>query len=146
MISTNPLASLRALIVAGALVAGLPCAASEGEVDYRQHTMSAIGGHMQAAFDILRGKVSHEDHLAVHAAALASLAEITPALFPPGSEGGDALPAIWEDPEDFTERLDAFREATAALSAAAETGGDVMAAARGVGQACRGCHDGYRKK
>ena len=144
----TPFGSLGTLIGAAALAAALPCAASEGAVDYRSHTMEAIGGHMSAMFDILRGKVDHSEHLSVHADALASLAEITPTLFPPDSGGSDtdALPAIWEDPEGFAERLDAFREAGAGLRAAAESGGDVMAAAREVGQACRGCHDNYRRK
>ena len=148
MTFTNPLASLRALIAAAALAAALPSVASEGHMDYRHHTMEAIGGHMQALADILRGKVDHVDHLPVHAAALASLAEITPTLFPPGSGGGDthALPAIWENPEDFAERLDAFKQAGAGLRAAAETGGDVRAATQKLGQACKGCHDSYRKK
>ena len=148
MTFTNTLASLRALVVAAALAAALPAAAAQGDKDYRHHTMEAIGGHMQALFDILRGKVEHADHLSVHADALASLAEITPTLFPPGSGGDDteALPAIWENPEDFAERLDAFKEAGAAIRAAAETGDDVMAAARQLGQACKGCHDSYRKK
>lgn len=147
MTFTNPLVSLRALIGATALVAALHSVASEGDMDYRHHTMEAIGGHMQAVGDILRGKVDHVDHLPVHAAALASLAEITPTLFPAGSGGDtDALPAIWENPDDFAERLDAFKEAAAGLRAAAETGGNVMAATRKLGQACKGCHDSYRKK
>lgn len=147
MTFTNPLASPRTLIAAVALAAALPSVASQGDMDYRQHTMGAIGGHMQALGDILRGKVDHADHLPVHAAALASLAEITPTLFPAGSGGEtDALPAIWENPEDFAERLEAFKEAAAGLSAAAETGGGVMAATRKLGQACKGCHDSYRRK
>lgn len=147
MIFKNPLAPLRALIAAAALVAALPSVASEGDMDYRHHTMEAIGGHMQALADILRGKVDHVDHLPIHAAALASLAEITPTLFPPGSGGEtDALPAIWENPEDFAERLEAFKEAGAGLRAAAETGGDVRAATQKLGQACKGCHDSYRRK
>lgn len=147
MTFTNPLGSLRALIAAAALVAALPAVASEGDMDYRHHTMEAIGGHMQALGDILRGKVDHVDHLPVHAAALASLAEITPTLFPAGSGGEtDALPAIWENPEDFAERLEAFKEAATSLRAAAETGGDITAATRKLGQACRGCHDSYRRK
>ena len=148
MTLTNPLTSLRPLIAAAALVTAPLWAASEGDMDYRHHTMEAIGGHMQALADILRGKVDHVDHLPIHAAALASLAEITPTLFPPGSGGGDteALPAIWENPEDFAEQLDAFKEAGAGLRAAAETGGDVRAATQKLGQACKGCHDSYRKK
>ena len=148
MTFTHPLASLRALVGAAALVAALPVAASQGDMDYRSHTMEAIGGHLQALFDILRGKVDHADHLSVHAVALASLAEITPTLFPPGSGGDDtdALPAIWENPEDFAQRLDAFKEAAAGLRTAAGTGGDVSAAAQQLGQACKGCHDNYRRK
>ena len=148
MTFAKPLASLRPLAIAGALVAALPCVASQGDIDYRHHTMEAIGGHMQALADILRGKVPHENHLSVHAAALASLAEITPTLFPPGSGDGEteALPAIWENPEDFAERLDAFSEAANGLRAAAETGGDVGAATQKLGQACKGCHDSYRQK
>ncbi len=148
MTFSNPFASLRALAGAAVLVTALPCAASQGDIDYRHHTMEAIGGHMQSLFDILRGKVDHSDHLSVHATALASLAEITPTLFPAGSGGDDtdALPAIWENPEDFAERLDAFKEAGAGLRAAAESGGDVRAAAQQLGQACKGCHDNYRKK
>ena len=146
MTLVNRFASLRASIIAAALTAALPCTASQGDIDYRHHTMEAIGGHMQALGDILRGKVPHEDHLSIHAAALASLAELTPTLFPPGSVGGEALPAIWENPEDFAQRLDDFREAGAGLRAAVETGGDVMAATRKVGQACKGCHDSYREK
>ena len=144
---TFTLASLRKLVAATALAVAMPSIASEGDMDYRRHTMEAIGGHMQALADILRGKVDHADHLPVHAAALASLAEITPTLFPPGSGGEtDALPEIWENPEDFAERLEAFKEAAAGLSAAAETGGNIRAATQKLGQACKGCHDSYRRK
>ena len=146
MTFTNGLAFLRASVAAAAIAAALPCGASQGDMDYRDHTMEAIGGHMQALSDILRGKVPHEGHLAVHADALASLAEITPTLFPAGSVGGDALPAIWENPDDFAKRLDDFREAGASLRAAVETGGDVMTATRALGQSCKGCHDSYREK
>lgn len=120
--------------------------ASEGEVNYRQHTMSAVGGHMRAIVDIIRGDVSHTDHLATHAGAMADLAQIAPTLFPESSKGGDALDAIWENPEDFQSKLDAFKEAAQALKAAAESGdaGEIGMAFRGIGQACKGCHDNYR--
>ena len=120
--------------------------ASEGEVNYRQHTMSAVGGHMRAIVGIIRGEVPHTDHLATHANAMADLAEIAPTLFPESSKGGDALDAIWEDGEDFASKLNAFKEATAAFKTAAESGerGAIMSAFQGVGQACKGCHDNYR--
>ena len=98
--------------------------ASEGEVNYRQHTMSAVGGHMRAIVDIIRGDVSHTDHLATHAGAMADLAQIAPTLFPESSRGGDALDAIWENPEDFQSKLDAFKEADADTSRRRSESGD----------------------
>lgn len=128
------------------LVAAAAAHATEGEVDYRQHTMAAVGGHMQAIADILRGKVSHTSHLATHANAMAGLAAIAPALFPAGSDGGDALAAIWEDAEDFKAKLDAFKEAADGFKAAAASGemAAVGPAMQSLGQACKGCHDSYR--
>ena len=135
----------RATVAALAFVA-LGVAASEGEVDYRQNVMKAVGGHMGSIADIMRGKVAHNDHLATHANALADLAEIAPTLFPAGSEGGDTLPAVWENAEDFQAKLDAFKEAAGALRDAAGSGdpAQVGMAVRNVGQACKGCHDDYR--
>lgn len=120
--------------------------ADEGAVDYRQHTLQAMGGHLQAAVDILRQKVPHGEHMVTHANAIADLAEIAPTLFPEGSQGGDALPAIWEQPEDFAERVNALREAAATFKAAAASGdsGAIGEAFQGLGQACKNCHDNYR--
>ena len=125
----------------------LPLAASEGEIEYREHTMEAVGGHMQAIVDILKQKVPFTSHLALHANALADLSEIAPTLFPEGSEGGDALPEIWEDVDDFAERLMAFEEAANDLQATIAGGGEmgaVGAAVQSLGQACKGCHDNFR--
>lgn len=125
-------------------VLALAVGASEGAVKYRANTMEAIGGHMKAIAGIVRGEVPHTDHLPLHAGALADLAEAVPSLFGEGSEGGDALPAVWEEPEDFQAKVDAFREATANLKAAAAAGEGVRQAFGAVGQACKGCHDKYR--
>ena len=134
----------RALVVALALLAWPMAAQDEDAADYRAETMKAIGGHTAGFFAILQGKVPHAAHLGVHANALAELAKIAPTLFPEGSgEDSDALPAIWENPEDFTEKLVAFE--VAAVNLAAAMGGDqVGPAAQQLGQACKGCHDDYR--
>jgi cytochrome c556 len=133
-------------LAAFAIAAALGVAASEGEVDYRQHTMAAVGGHMQAIVDIIQGKVPHTAHLATHADALAALAEVADTLFPDGSEGGDALPAIWENGEDFAAKLAAFKEAAANFKVAAASGdmAQVGGGLQQLGQACKGCHDDYR--
>ena len=54
----------------------LSAAAGEGDAEYREHTMEAIGGHMQAMVDIIRQKVLHATHMTLHANALADLAGI----------------------------------------------------------------------
>ena len=133
---------------AGLVFATVGVVGSEGEVDYRKHTMAAVGGHMQAIADIIRGKVPHTDHLVVHADALADLAQIATTLFPTGSEGGDTLPAVWENAEDFQSKLAAFKEATANFQVAAASGemAQVGGAVQQVGQTCKGCHDDYRKQ
>lgn len=130
----------------GLALLALPAAASEGEVEYREHVMEAVGGHMQAAADILRGKVPHQDHLTLHADALNDLAGIAPLLFPPGSQGGDALPAIWQNADDFEAKLTGFQEAAAGFAAAAQSGDGVGPALQQLGQSCKSCHDDYRKQ
>ena len=120
--------------------------AAEGAAEYREHVMEAKGGHMQAMVDILQQKVAHTDHLALHADAMADLADICYTLFPAGSEGGDALPAIWEQPDDFQTKLDAFSSAAHGLKQTIASGGDIGPAFQQLGQACKGCHDNYRKE
>lgn len=133
-------------LVAGLAFVGLAAVASEGEVDYRQHTMSAVGGHMQAIVDIIQGKVPHTEHMATHAGALADLADLAGTLFPASSQGGDALAAIWENGEDFQSKLGAFKEAAANFKTVAGSGdmGQIGGALQQLGQACKGCHDNYR--
>lgn len=139
----RPRGCVRYLSLALALAA-LPAAAAEGDAEYREHVMEAIGGHMQSAAAILRRKVPHQAHLQLHAAALADLAGIADTLFPEGSGGGDALPAIWENRDDFAERLQAFQTAASELRGAVSGGGDIGGAFQQVGQACKACHDDYR--
>ena len=106
----------------GLALVALPAAASEGEVDYRHHVMSAVGGHMQAMADILKQKVPHTAHLTLHANAMDDLAGMAGTLFPEGSDGGHALPEIWTDKEDFAKRITAFQAAAADMKTAAASG------------------------
>jgi cytochrome c556 len=66
-------------------------------------------------------------------------------LFPEGSQGGEAAPAIWEDRDGFEAALAKWRDATAAAQAARPT---TLEEARPVVMpvmgACKNCHDTYR--
>ena len=128
-----------------ALIAA-PAFADEGAMDYRHHTMEAIGGHTAAFFDILQQKVPHQGHLALHANGIAELSTIVGTLFPEGSGGGHALPAIWENPEDFATRVADLEAAAAGLRDTIAAGEPVMPAAQALGGACKGCHDNYREE
>ncbi len=66
-------------------------------------------------------------------------------LFPEGSEGGEAAPAIWEDREGFNAALKEWQDATAAAIAAnPQTLDDAKAAIGPVFNTCKNCHDTYR--
>lgn len=66
-------------------------------------------------------------------------------LVPEGSQGGEAAPAIWEDPAGFREAIDTWRQATAdAIEAQKMTLDQVGIAMKPVFGSCKGCHDSYR--
>jgi cytochrome c556 len=133
-------------IVLGLALLAAPAIASEGDAAYRKHVMEAVGGHMQAIADIMKQTVPHTAHLGLHANAMADLASISDTLFPAGSEGGDALPEIWSNPDDFAKKVAAFKEAATGLKTAVASGEGVGPAMQSLGQACKSCHDSYRKK
>ena len=139
----------RALVftVAFVLTWALFIHAAEEDAEYRHDVMEAIGGHFGAIIKIVRGEVPHRDHLSAHVDALAGLANLANDLFPDDSQGGEALPKIWEEPEEFAKKVSAFKEAANTLKSALDAGD--MDAFRGtirnVGGACKGCHDDYRE-
>jgi cytochrome c556 len=142
----------KTLLVAALIAAAPATQAQEPEnyIKYRQAVMTAIGGHNGAASQIVRGRVSPEGALAVHAGALEALTRDIPSLFPEGSDFGEtgAKPEVWSDRAGFEKAADDARAATAAF-AAAVAGGDaekIGAAFKEVGEACKGCHETYREK
>ena len=144
----NLLNSKSATLLGLVMLACTNALGSESDVDYRHYAMEAIGGHMQAIVKILRQEVPHSGHLFLHANAIADMASIAPDLFPEGSHGREASSAIWEQPEDFSERLDAFHSAAEAFKEAAASGDPVLIgdAISGLGQSCKSCHDNYREE
>lgn len=144
---------LKTILLAVALV-GVTTLASADEAEnyikYRQAMMKAIGGHMGASTQIVRGKVNPEGDLAMHADALARLNSELTRLFPEGSDFGETKTkqAVWEDWAKFEKAADAARDATAAFAEAAASGDSarIKAAHRDVGKSCKGCHEDFRQK
>ena len=142
---------LAAVIAAlGAGIAGTAAADSANDIKYRKAHMKAQAAHIGAIFMVLKGEAGDKSHIAFHASALAGIGAMAASLFPAGSGTGDtaALPAIWEKPAEFKQRLQALADATANLKAAAATGdmAKIGPAAGAVGKACVGCHKVFRKK
>jgi cytochrome c556 len=122
--------------------------APEDAKDYRTSVMTTLRGHVGAASMHVRGLVEDNGFLATHAQGLVDGATELKYLFPAGSDvdESEALPVIWEQPEEFQKAIENAVDATAAFSEAV-AGGDKAAigtAFREVGAACRGCHDRFR--
>ena len=96
----------------------------------------------------VRGLVDGQEFLVKHATGLANGVSELERLFPAGSnvEGSDALPIIWEQPEQFAAAIEKAVAATRKFAEAAESGDKeaIAAAFRDVGGSCRGCHDTFR--
>lgn len=141
-----------AILVSVAILPGIAFQAmadttAEDAKDYRSAIMTSLRGHIGAASMIVRGLVE-TDTLVNHARGLNDGLQELDHVFPAGSNVGEseALPAIWENPEDFAAAIDKAQAAAAAFVTAAE-GGDESAvggAFRNVGMSCRGCHDNFR--
>ncbi len=138
------------LVFATIFFAGSAFAAEDSTVKYRKSVMKALGGHMGATASIVKGEVGARHHLVAHAAAMSSIARMAGELFPKGSDKGDtrALPAIWEQPQDFAKTVQALEATTGGLVAAARSGdgNEIKNAFAALGKSCGGCHKKFRKK
>ena len=137
------------------LACGLSAAAfaqsdSESVIKYRQGSMKALGGHMGALSQIVRGKVHYEDQLLLHAQAVAGLSKVIPTLFPKGSDFGEthAKDAVWDKPDEFKAAADKEDKAAAAFLDAVHRGDEaaVQSSFKDLGEACKSCHKRFREK
>ena len=126
--------------------AGASAIAADDPAHERHELMEGVRDAAKPVGAMLRGEADFD-----HDTVMASLRTFEAAgaklggLFPEGSQGGEAAPAIWEDREGFKEALSNWRAATAtaieagpaSLDEAKETIGPVF-------QSCKGCHDSYR--
>lgn len=98
-----------------------------------------VGAMLQGKADYDAGTVARS--LETFAAAASTLGD----LFPEGSQGGEAAPAIWEDRQGFEEAIEQWRAATdTALGASPATLADAKPVLGPVFGACKNCHDSYR--
>jgi cytochrome c556 len=143
-----------ALAVAAAAGGAFAAAAVADETNpyivHRQGIYKVAGGHMTALKAILA--LNHPEaqgQIAYHANALKAAFGNHANPYAAGSEKGEtkAKPEIWSKNGDFKAAGKKAGEAVGKLVEAAN-GSDraaVLAAFKGVGEACKGCHDNFRK-
>jgi cytochrome c556 len=117
-----------------------PPATPEEAIAMRQALMKENGAVLRGA-----GSLTGEEAIAAAQTLLDNYTQI-PAVFPEGSEGGDALPAIWQNWEAFTAIAEAGRAGAEAALTAAQAG-DMAGYAAGLQQVqgtCGQCHQQFR--
>lgn len=119
----------------------------------RQAHMSLYSANLGPLVGMARGEVEYDaDTAALRAGNIAAYAsaDILP-YFVEGSSSDDledsrALPAIWENLDDFADKHTAVRDAAEGVVAASGDGQEAFAAAFGqLGEACGACHEDYRQ-
>ena len=122
----------------------------ENAIKYRQAVMGSMAAHAETLSLMVFNKVEPNEFYQSHADALANGTAELKFLFPEGSGQGDtdALPEIWENPEDFSAARLKSEKAFAALREAVASGDSkaVMSAFAAAGKSCKGCHEKYREE
>jgi len=116
------------------------------QIRYRHAIMQAMSNNFAAMALIFTRKVDRPEQLQINAAALATNAKLIASLFPADSQGADALPLIWQEPDQVAEASQQAADAAAALAAAAagDNKVEIAKAFKAAGKACKGCHERYR--
>jgi len=122
--------------------------AGENDAKYRRTVMSALGSEFSAFVMVYTNKVDRPGQLQPLADALAATSATVDSLFPAGSEGGKALPLIWEEPGQVAEAAAELNEQLDALAAAVRSDdkAEIAGAFKAAGKACKGCHQRYKEE
>ena len=149
---------MRQLIIASAIAAFPLLAhadAADDAIEAREGYMKMLAMNMGTLAGTAKGEIAY-DAAAVTAAAAnieaLSTYNTLPALFVPGSGPADgketeALPAVWEKPEEFAKQYAGLQVAAAGAGAAVAGGQDKIGPVlQKLGGACKACHDDFRKE
>lgn len=128
--------------------------AAEDAIEARAGYMKMLAINMATLSGMARGDVPYDAEAATAAGNnIESLSNYAlTGLFIEGTstdDGGDteALPAIWENSEDFATKFAGLQEAAAGAGAAAGGGQEALGPVlQKLGGACKACHDDYREE
>lgn len=115
-------------------------------LEYRRHVKNAMQEHLSAFALILTFRSPHEDHFALHAGALADLAEAHKSLYPAGSESDMSSPRIWQEPEAFEAALQRTGDLAAKLrdTLAMRNRHAILNVFIQLSESCESCHNSFR--
>ena len=136
-------------------ITALPAAAqyrnADAAIKYRQSAMYLQSNHMARLFAMIKGDVPFDAKVAAENIEIVALlnSRVQFAAFIEGSDKGNtrAKPEIWSEKDKFSAAIAKSQDDVAKLVAAGKSGNldQIKAAAGGVGQSCKACHDAYQK-
>jgi cytochrome c556 len=147
--------SILVLATVAGLAAAFPAAAQfakpEDAVKYRKGAFTVMAAHFGRVAAMANGRIPFDAKAAAENAEIATMVSKLPfAGFVDGTDKGEtrAKPEIWTEQDKFKAAATKMQDAMEKLNVAAKSGNvDTLKAAAGtVGQACKGCHDTYRKE
>ena len=141
--------SLLASVAIAAALNFCAFAALAGPIEDRQKSMKANNQSMKILGGMAQGESPFDAAVVKEQGeALATTFDGLRNLFPPGSENGQpetyAKPEIWSDPDGFTAAITRAMDAALALAAVTDEA-QLMDAVGTMGEACKNCHDKYRR-
>lgn len=144
---------LSASLIAGITLSGgvLAHGGAKGVIKERMSVMKNIGKEMKKAGAMIKGKEAFDSkRISTYAKTISETSPGIPDLFPQHSlqKPTEALPAIWEEWDQFSALSLKLTEEAGKLHDVAQNGDRraiTMQFAK-VGKVCSGCHTDYRKK
>jgi cytochrome c556 len=123
----------------------------EDAIKYRQSAMTIMSTHFGRIAAMAQGKVPFDAKVAQeNEEVFATVSKLPWAAFGEGTDKGEtkAKAEIWSDQAKFKAAQDKLLAEALKLNAAVKTGklDDVTVAFKGVGGACKGCHDNFKAK
>lgn len=128
--------------------------AAEDALEARHGYMKMLALNMGTLSGMAKGEIAYDEAAASKAGSnIEALSRYAVAdLFIEGTAMGEvddseALPAIWENPDQFAQKFAALSEAAAGAGEAVKGGQEnVGPALQKLGGTCKDCHDDFRKK
>lgn len=144
---------MKKTLVLMSLLLGVTCAKAdtmnpEDSVEYRQSAFRLMSFQLNVLNPMHRSQAYSEEEFAYRADLLSRLGRLAHEGFTDASRQVDSRTAsrMWDNREDFDQRMQTFIDVTAQMAQSSEAGNDRQTRDlfRQTLQSCRSCHDQYR--